>query len=457
MKSLAVLLALSGCAAEDASISSAPLLDTSGGSDRADRDCNVVLRQLLRVDDGSGNGTFVTSGDSWQFVAEVEVSQAAGLAPELLYLADDGAWHTASGTADPDGATPGYVTYTITLDQGVPGPATADQTLVAIPYLPLTGGGRLFDHNRNSADLASYQLDASDDFSIWPAQAVCQAPTDSRGATLAFAADWTQTQTGVIVPGGSLTISYDSARLASCRGTGWDAIAHVRFDPDGELFVASVRDGAATFTIPTDGAHQVEIWFENPDATGCDTWDSAFGANYVFLVETPPQWFGLPTNLLTRDSSSHCDGGSDAASGFAYDTWTRQQAEITNLCFQVYQPGETDTTDPQLWQQLDVELHWRLDGATSSTPWTTTPVGYDARVGNNAQYAQSWRELDPFRDDHCPEVVAAPTTDGQYVEIQLEYYITVNGGELRPEPGAAYGATFSDYPSNPWRTANCGT
>jgi hypothetical protein len=42
-----------------------------------------------------------------------------------------------------------------------------------------------------------------------------------------------------------------------------------------------------------------------------------------------------------------------------------------------------------------------------------------------------------------------------YVQTQLEYYVTVNGGEYRPEPGAAFGGTFIDYPNDAWRAANC--
>lgn len=461
MKLAVVCLALAACTAEPTSTriaAPAPLLDVSGGSDAADRDCNVVLRQLLRVDAGGGSGSYETDGPSWVFVAEVEVSESAasqGLAPALLYQSgSDPTWYSATGVEDPDGATPGFVKYDITLDTGVPGPTTTDQSLQAIPYLPLAGGGRLFDHNRYSADLASYDLDPTDDFSIWPAPAVCQAPDDPRGATLAFTASFTTSQTGVLVPGGSLAISYDPARMTACRGTGWDISAHVQFEPDGELVVASVATASTTMTIPTDGAHQIIIWFDNHDATGCQAWDSAYGANYTFAIETPPAWMGLASNLLTRDPSNHC-GGSDASSGFTYDTLAREQDDITNLCFQVWQPGETDTTDGELWQQLDAELHWHLVTSSAQTAWTTTPIGYDARVGNNAQYAQSWRAIDPFRDDHCPELTPDPTSDGLYVQIQIEYYIDVNGGELRPEPGASYVGNFIDYPSNPWRLANC--
>jgi hypothetical protein len=31
-------------------------------------------------------------------------------------------------------------------------------------------------------------------------------------------------------------------------------------------------------------ARSVELWFENHDRTGCQSWDSAFGSNYRFDV-----------------------------------------------------------------------------------------------------------------------------------------------------------------------------
>jgi len=42
-----------------------------------------------------------------------------------------------------------------------------------------------------------------------------------------------------------------------------------------------------------------------------------------------------------------------------------------------------------------------------------------------------------------------------YEQLLVEYYPVVNGGEVRPEPGAAFGGTFIDYLDDPWRTANC--
>ena len=224
----------------------------------------------------------------------------------------------------------------------------------------------------------------------------------------------------------------------------------MRFDPSGELDAVSVRDGAATLPVPPD-ARRTTLWFEATSATGCHAWDSDYGADYVFEAATPPQWVGDAGTLLTRDTGGDICGGAPASTGFAFDTWVRERAAITNLCFQVYQPGVTDRDDPELWQKLDVGLRWRGAGATA---WQAAPVSFDRRVGNNARYAVSWRDFDPFRAYHCPDVATSPASDG-YVQAALDYVVVVNGAELRPAPGAAFSATFIDYADNSWRSANC--
>jgi hypothetical protein len=195
------------------------------------------------------------------------------------------------------------------------------------------------------------------------------------------------------------------------------------------------------------------VWFEATNVDGCHQWDSNLGANYHFNMMRAPQWVGLASNLFTRDDSGDlCNGGEPAEDGFQYDTWARERAVVTNLCFQVYQPGITDVQDPTLWQDLDVELQLQV----SPTTWTNIPVDFDSYVGNNARYKSSWRDLDPLRDFNCPQTPVTPTPDGMFVQTQLGYYVTVNGYQLRPEPGAAYQGTFIDYPDNEWRAANCG-
>jgi len=218
----------------------------------------------------------------------------------------------------------------------------------------------------------------------------------------------------------------------------YDITAHVVFEPGQQRRDVSVRDGAAVVAVPAD-ARRVVTWFENTSASGCQTWDSNLGANYVFEPLAPPAWLGEAQTLISRSASAPCDGAIPATQGFAFDTWARQRATFTSVCFQAYQPGLTDHDAPDLWQQLDARLHWRLVGVAGTTPWRATAVPLAGRTGNNARFALSLRELDPYRLYHCPEVAGTPTPDGSYARIGVEYYVTVNGGRRRARGGVHRG------------------
>jgi hypothetical protein len=296
----------------------------------------------------------------------------------------------------------------------------------------------------------------SPDFAIWRNDSVCAPPAGPQRAQLIFDADWTERREGVLAPGGEVTVVYAQSRLAQCKKTQgnfqlWDITAHVRFEPGNQLRSASVRDGQTTMSVPTD-ARRAIVWFESTNTSGCHDWDSNFGSNYSFDASTPPQWVGNMTTLLTRDTTGDICGGGVAQHGFNFDTWVRERAAYTNLCFQVYQPGMTDRDDPELWQKLDVTVRYRGEGQLS---WRSRAVNFDRRVGNDARYAMNWRELDPFRPYHCPDVPTSPTPDGMYTQARLEYYVVVNGYELRPVPGGTYSGAFSDYASDSWRAQNC--
>jgi uncharacterized protein DUF6209 len=455
---------LAACVAppsETAETAEAPLVGVDGSHDAADRNCNVVLRGLERNWTGF---SYETVGASWVWQGDVEISEAAlaeGLVPHAIYQAGaDPTWRSVDATPIEAAPTPGYARYTVRIFDGLPGPNTdpsvlAATTIQVVPYLAMPEGGRMFDHNRNTRDLDNYAF-GSPDFAVWHAPGVCTPPSGPQRATLVFAADFSEHREGVFAPGGEITISYDTNRLTQCRNSQaghplWDISAHVKFAPGGERRDISVRDTAPTIAVPPT-ARSVELWFENTSSSGCQAWDSNFGANYKFDALVPPQWIGNVRTLIARDAGDPCDGGTGASSGFHFDTWARQRAGITNLCFEVYQPGMTDRDDPDLWQKLDVQLGWRIAGQTA---FQTRHVDFDRRVGNNARYKLSWRDHDPFRAFHCPEVAPHTSSDGQYAELQLEYVVSVNGGEVRPEPGAAFGGTFSDYLHDPWRDANC--
>jgi hypothetical protein len=103
--------------------------------------------------------------------------------------------------------------------------------------------------------------------------------------------EWPQLHSGT-----DLLVDYDIRRLPACRQASngvqsWDVTVGYQFD-DGTRGSASLTTSpqpwqrvalAARITAPA-GAQGVSLWFENHDATGCQTWDSALGANYRFWV-----------------------------------------------------------------------------------------------------------------------------------------------------------------------------
>ncbi|MDQ3369318.1 MAG: DUF6209 family protein [Myxococcota bacterium] len=469
MLRLALLsVALLGCvdpATESDPGEGAPLVGVDGSIDAADRNCHVVLRDLDRNWTGSSWESVTTSAGSaayvWQGVVEISTEAVGeGLVPRVLYQSgSDPSWREAVGTPLTGGATPGFARYSVRISEGLPGPGMSATSFLntriqVAPFLRMAGGGRLFDHNRNANDFDNYVV-SKPEFAVGTAPNACAPAAGPQRAKLVFAADFSERREGVLAPGGELTIAYDTARVPTCRHSRggfplWEMTAHVRFEPGLEYQTVSVRDAAATIAVPPS-ARSVQLWFENTSASGCQAWDSNEGANYRFDMARPPQWIGLVQSLITRGASDPCEGGASASQGVQFDTWARQRAAISNLCFQVYEPGMTDRDDPELWQKLDVTMKWRYVGQTA---WQSRYVGFDRRVGNNARYALNWREHDPLRSYHCPEVAPTPVPGG-YVQVALEYYLVVNGGEVRPQPGAAFSATFVDYANDSWRASNC--
>ena len=105
---------------------------------------------------------------------------------------------------------------------------------------------------------------------------------------------WSQDQSAPLVPGHDFLVDYDIRRLPDCRQDynglqTWDVTVGYRFD-GGAAASASLTttpndyqrvQAPARISAP-EGAHVVDLWFENHDRTGCQMWDSAYGANYRF-------------------------------------------------------------------------------------------------------------------------------------------------------------------------------
>lgn len=299
LPALLALAALPACAiaADDDSTtaSDAPLIGVDGHADSADRGCNVVLRDLARPSNGTGG--WQTSGTSWVWTGTIDVATAAALEgdqPRLLYhYGSNPTWWSAPAIPT-SGAPAGFARYAVTIDHDLPGPgmsgtALSTATVELAPYLAMTEGGRLFDHNRNPGDFDNYILNLGDSFSVAAAPDTCPATSGPPPPRLVFAADWTETAIGTLRAGGTVRIEYDLARLVACRTTThghplWDVIAHVLWLPGNVRADYSVRDGQPTIPIP-EATTTAVLWFENTQiGGGCQAWDSDFGANYAFPV-----------------------------------------------------------------------------------------------------------------------------------------------------------------------------
>jgi Family of unknown function (DUF6209) len=285
-------------------------------------------------------------------------------------------------------------------------------------------------------------------------------------AQLSFHADFTTTASGPFTAGQKLRVAYDVARSTACRGDlnghpGWSVTGYYRlnggavgtFEAGG--FSPSGGTQPPVFDLPTPG--DLEIWFQTTSVWGCTSYDSNYGKNYHFAVgasNRAPGWIGNAAAVVSRAT---CNGGPCDADrrpldgGFLFDTWARQRAAITSGYFDVWKQGTTDWDNPNLWRDLDVELFTRVGDAGS---FAMTYVSFDHRDGNNARYAFSLRTLDPVGGldggaltdkSQCPAFPLPLDPSGQYVQVDLQFYVTVNGTELRPAAGGVFHGTYQNY------------
>jgi hypothetical protein len=284
--------------------------------------------------------------------------------------------------------------------------------------------------------------------------------------TLTFAADWTQSASGPLVAGGQAAVVYDEARLATCReeqggSPMWGATGYASVNglPAQSFPVAGlVPPGSpAPPLVDLPVAGDLQMWFEATNVSGCHAWDSAYGANYHFAVAAPPDapgWAGDARVVIDRDS---CGGNPCAPGvvhpldgGFTFGTLERQQMGYTQVFFQAWKQGVTDWDDPDLWRQLDVELHARIG---DQGPFTMTYVDFRAREGNNAEYAFDLRAVDPLATSggaltdpaQCPTFPTTLSADGQLIEADWQFYVTVSGVGVQPAGGGVFHGTFQNY------------
>lgn len=108
---------------------------------------------------------------------------------------------------------------------------------------------------------------------------------------------WSSSVDGTPTAGAALVVDYDIRRLPFCRQdynglATWDVTVGYQFD------IGNAASAPLTVTTPggqrvqapaqlmvPSGARALQLWFENHDRTGCQTWDSAYGANYHVAIQ----------------------------------------------------------------------------------------------------------------------------------------------------------------------------
>lgn len=291
---------------------------------------------------------------------------------------------------------------------------------------------------------------------------------DAQTATLHFKSDFTVETTGRIAVGTKVTVDYDTARTP-CTGTfrgnpAFTVTGHTRMGAGPETtFVAAGHAPTGeldpTFVVPgvVFGAGapstDLQVWFESTSIWGCHAWDSNLGQNYhvdVVLPASAPDWMGNATVTLSRATCNGQACPEDAhalGQGFLYDSWAAQRAAIRQLAFEVYEPGVTDHDDPDLWKKLDVRMYTRIGDEGS---FQASYVNLQGRSGNNARYAVDLTKLSPFptntQTTGCPSF---PFTwvDSALLEADVQFYLQVNGVELRPEDGTVFHGRYQGYAS----------
>jgi len=474
---LVAVLATACAAPSELESAPAPLLGAADGTDSADRACDVTLRSVRRATEADGRpATVCGDGLCWlELEAIVDVSDAAiadGGAPAVLFRDPDGAigWLAQESATAVAGGGLGFTRYAIRFGEGgirdglsATGMSRARVELIA--YLRAPTGSRIFDHNERPGDFDDLVVHGSSLFAFDADPAVCPAEGEPEpDAVLSFDGDFSSRIDGALRPGGTFAVDYDLSRLPQCFGDTymarrtWDTLAWVRVLPSGEtLPYASVvacddarcdapRSQRVRFELPED-AEAVELWFSTSGRACGVHYDSDFGRNYRHDVQRPVGWVGGMVAKISRAGGAPCEGfeASPVDGSVGYGTWARVRAVTSHVCFRVWSEGVTDWDNPELGSAVVASLVCTWDGEAAER---RHGVSWDARVGNDARYRASLRSLDPFSPYRCPEV---PTRlEGGYEVASASCEVEVNGARSLP-----FSLTFSDYPDNAWRDANC--
>jgi hypothetical protein len=317
------LVALSACGAAPASdgstrstsaaVTTAILPEITG--DSADTSCQVVLRHTtIDFESSLGPQTDCSSGTCWVVITvtfDVAMSQSLAQSPAYVLYQGEGStgWQQSPQAQPilgcdelPDGpcAPIGFRRYQVVLRSDTFTSGPGNTTVSLIPFIAPYSGGRLFDHNRMASPLASYALDAQNNWTISDDATACPGLTPTGRLTATFATGWQNSTAGSLAGGGKLDVAYDIYRMPEtlgCTTDGVDAFAtvgYVQFQPGGQILneLANGPLDSTTnqfqslpleFDVPP-GTTSAALWFHSSSDCGGEYWDSDFGQNYVFSV-----------------------------------------------------------------------------------------------------------------------------------------------------------------------------
>lgn len=164
---LGALLSLAAaCDMASTAESEAPQAGKADGTDRADYDCQVVLRDV-----GRKAGSPFATKDGWiVWSGSVDVAQAAldaGAEVGVLYHRG-GPWYEADIIPPSDGNRYGFEMWYGISTGGEGGLNWQQMKIDFVPFLRMPDGTRVFDHNANRDPFANYVLDYSWGPGRWP-------------------------------------------------------------------------------------------------------------------------------------------------------------------------------------------------------------------------------------------------------------------------------------------------
>jgi hypothetical protein len=188
---------------------------------------------------------------------------------------------------------------------------------------------------------------------------------------LAFGADWSVTQTGTLVAGGRAIVRYDVARLPKCRTYyrghwAWDIVADYAADGGFAREVPLTKELATGERVGVDVVIDVPIgrdlavWFQSSDEGGCHEWDSSYGRNYHFAIESSGPALHFRTDWSIGIEGTPASGG---------DVWIDYELARLATCRATYNGYQT-------W---DVMVAYRFDGGPIQQASLTTVVGMTGR------------------------------------------------------------------------------